>query len=112
MSTTPMSSPQHGKERLDRFYSRFPNTKALKIQPVTWGDQSANGGTIDGFDVDDVKGLLGAARFNLLMTNYVKALFCCGHRVWPTSHAEPTKRNAEVHCVYASDLEKFLKDGN
>ena len=112
MATTPLNSPQHGKERLDKFFNRFPLSKALKIQPVTWGDQGANGGIIEGFDADDVKAALGVTRFNLLMANYVKAVFCCGHRTWSQTHAEVTKRGAEVHCIYPADLEKFLKDGN
>lgn len=111
MSTTPLNSPQHGKERLDKFYSRFPLSKTLKIQPASWGDQGANGGLHDLFDVDDLKGVLGVTRFNLLLAG-VKEVFSCGHRTWPSTHADPTKRNAEVHCIQASDVEAFLKAGH
>ncbi len=93
------------------FFSKYPNCQRLKIQPVAWGDQGANGGLHDGFDIDDVKAALGAARFNLLMTS-IQEVFCCAHRAWPLSHADATKRGAEAHCIWASDLEKFLKAGH
>jgi hypothetical protein len=111
MATTPISSPEHGKQRLQSFYARYPVCKSLPIQPANWGSQGANGGLHDGFDVDDLKGALGVTRFNLLMAG-VKDVFCCNHRTWPSTHADPTKRNAEVHCVWASDLEAFLKAGH
>ena len=111
MATTPLNSPQHGQERIATFFNRYPLSKALKIQPVSWGDQSVNGGLHDGFDVDDLKGALGATRFNLLMSG-IKEVFCCAHRTWPGNHADPTKRNAEVHCVWAADVEAFLKAGH
>lgn len=111
MATTPLNSPQHGQERLQRFYSRYPNTHVLKIQPVGWGSQGVDGGLHDGFDIDDVKGALGATRFALL-TSGIKEVFCCSHRLWPADHADPTKRKAEVHCIWAADMEAFLKAGH
>jgi hypothetical protein len=111
MATTPLNSPLHGQERLAKFWTRYPLSKTLKIQPASWGDQGTNGGLHDGFDVDDLKGALGVTRFNLLMGS-VKELFCCSHRIWPATHAELNKRNAEVYCVWAADLEAFLKAGH
>lgn len=60
-----------------------------------------------GFDVDQVQGKLGT-HFDTFMQG-VKTVFCCGHRTWPDTHTEELKRGAEVHCVYAGDLEKFLE---
>jgi hypothetical protein len=96
------------KELLGSFGRAFPRCSALPILPV-----SVDGKTfVDGFDSEDVQGYLGATRYNKLISQYVKAVFCCAHRLWPSTHAEPAKRNAEVHCIYAADLERFLKDGN
>lgn len=66
---------------------------------------------VDGFDSDDVLALFGKERFALLMSG-VKAVFCCAHRTWPDTHADPIKAGAEVHCIYAADLEEFLKGGH
>ena len=113
MATTPINSPQHGKERLDKFFNQYPTTKVLKIQPITLGDQGANGRLLDVFDSDDVKAALGVTRFNLLMTPaWVKQVYSVGHRNWPFTHAETAKQGAEVHCIAASDLDRFLKAGN
>lgn len=60
-----------------------------------------------GFDVDQVQEKLGD-HFDTFIGG-VKELFSCGHRNWPDNHPEETKRGAEVHCVYAGDLEKFLE---
>lgn len=108
MATTPINSSEHAEQRLAAFYQRYPVTRTLKIQPVGWGDRGANGGLHDGFDIDDVQSALGPVRFKLL-TSGLKQVFCCGHRNWPTSHADPNKAGAEVHCIYASDLERFLE---
>jgi hypothetical protein len=98
MATTPIDSPVHKIEQLDRFFRRYPLCRGLKIEPV-------NGG---GFDIDDVSMALGPVRFALL-TAGLKSVFCCAHRKWPMDHSDPTRRNAEVHCVWAVDLEEFLK---
>lgn len=60
-----------------------------------------------GFDVDQVQEKLGA-HFDSFMAG-VKNVFSCGHRTWSDQHPEEHKRGAEVHCVFAGDLEKFLE---
>jgi hypothetical protein len=117
MSTTPLSSPEHGKQRLQQFKSKFPRSGALTIQPVQQGGQGASGILLELYDSDDLTAALGVARFNQLMTGVgswsgVKTVICCAHRLWPANHAEPTKRNAEVHCISAVDLEAFLAGGH
>jgi hypothetical protein len=99
------------KELLTRFYVKYPNTLALKIVPVV----NVGGiGHQPGFDIRDVQGLLGTTRFNALMAQIVQkksSVFCCAHDKWPDTHSDVNLRSAEVHCVYAADLDDFLKGG-
>ena len=85
------------------FRSLYPLSHALGLRPV-----SVNGNQQEGFDIDEVEKKLGAGRFNSLQAG-LKEVFCCGHRSWPADHPEKFRRNCEVHCVYARDLEAFLK---
>lgn len=85
--------------------NQFPLSAALGVKPVATAS-----GNHPGFDMDEVQKKLGNTRFQNLMAK-VKAVFSCGHRHWPSDHPMPERRNAEVHCVYADDLEQFLKAG-
>jgi hypothetical protein len=85
------------------FRSTYPLSYALGLRPV-----SVNGNTHEGFDIDEVERRLGADRFKTLQAG-LKEVFSCGHRTWPADHPEQHRRNCEVHCVYARDLEGFLK---
>ena len=85
------------------FRSRYPLSYALGVRLV-----SVAGADHEGFDIDEVERKLGADRFKSLMTG-LGSVFCCGHRNWPADHPDPLRRNCEVHCVYARDLEAFLK---
>jgi len=85
------------------FRSMCPLSYALGFRPV-----SVNGNEHEGFDIDEVEKKLGADRFKSLQAG-LKEVFCCGHRNWPADHPELLRRNCEVHCVYARDLEAFLK---
>lgn len=111
MATTPLSSPEHGKQRLAAFNAKYPHSAALHIQPVQQGGQGASGTLTELYDCDDVAGALGATRYAQLMAG-VKFVYCIGHRLWPSSHAEPAKRGAEVHCIQPADLEAFLVGGH
>lgn len=99
---------QTQRELLGQFARQFPRCAALPIVPVSPDGKNF----ADGYDADDVQGLLGTTRYNKLIAQYVKHVFCCAHRLWPKNHAEIQKRGAEVHCIYAADLEKFLAEGN
>lgn len=111
MATTPLSSPDHGKQRLAAFNAKYPRSAALRIQPIQQGGQGASGTLVEFYDCDDVAGALGATRYAQLLAT-VKQVHCIAHRLWPSSHAEPTKRGAEVHCILPSDLEAFLAGGH
>jgi hypothetical protein len=69
---------------------------------------SRNGNESEGFDIDAVEKKLGADQFKALQAG-LKEVFVCGHRTWPADHPEPNRRNTVVHCVWARDLEAFLK---
>lgn len=99
------------REPHPNFLSQFPKSArpvakgGLALQPVVTGDSQHSG-----FDENEVKAALGAARFNNLMAliaagknGYSGAVFSCGH-------AKDAK-GVEVHCIYASDLELFLANG-
>lgn len=86
------------------FRSRYPLSYALGLRPV-----SVAGNEHEGFDIDEVEQKLGAGRFKSLLAD-LKEVFCCGHRIWPEDYQDPVRRNTEVHCVYARDLEAFLKN--
>jgi hypothetical protein len=101
------------------FKSSYPRSTALGLTPVS----TAGGVEHDGFDIDQVEKILGP-RFAAFMASItpddldhaqrlaaageLKSLFSCGHRKWPHDHPEETKRNCEVHCAYARDVEEFL----
>lgn len=78
----------------DGFKAQFPKSVKLGLGPVVGG--------APGFDQDDVRKMLGQARFNKLMAK-VKSVFSCGHRVDDTG--------VEIHCLYAQDVESFLAAG-
>lgn len=92
------------------FVGQFPKSAqpvakgGLALIPATIGDTQQSG-----FDENDVKAALGVTRFNNLMTSiaggkpFSGAVFSCGHA--------KDKNGVEVHCIYASDLELFLKNG-
>lgn len=92
--------------RLARFFSRFPNTRSLKLEPVQHQD-----GLHELFDLEDVEGVLGAVRFAKFMAG-VKTVYSCGHRNHRADHPDRAKAGAEVHCVAAADLEAFLAGGS
>jgi hypothetical protein len=96
------------KELLGQFGRLYPRCAALPILPVPTSDGK---GFQDGYDSDDLLGVLGQTRYNKLIAS-LPTVFCCAHRLWPANHATPSKRNAEVHCIYSADLEKFLAGGN
>ena len=95
--------PERGVISPRVFRSMYPRCHALGLKLV-----SVAGNELEGFDVDEVEKKLGADRFASLMAG-LKEVFCCGHRNWPADHSDPLRRNCEVHCVYARDLETFLK---
>ena len=101
------------------FKAMYARAAALGLKPV----QTASDVQHAGFDIDEVQKALGAARFAKLIEgkSYTSGVpvgrapgaiqvFSCGHRSWPGDHAEPHKQNAEVHCIYAQDLEQFLAE--
>ena len=98
-----LALPARGVIPIRVFRSMYPLSYALGLRPV-----SANGNDHAGFDIEEVENNLGASRFKAFQAG-LKEVFCCGHRNWPADHPEPSRRNAEVHCVYARDLEAFLK---
>lgn len=64
-------------------------------------------GSYPAFDVDEVEKALGPVRFEALNKG-LKRVLSCRHRIWPSDHPIPTRRNCEVHAVFADDLESFL----
>lgn len=88
---------------LRAFRSMYPLSYALGLRPVSVG-----GVDHEGFDIDEVEKKIGADQFKSL-TAGLKEVFCCGHRIWPMDHPDSHKRSCEVHCVYARDLEGFLR---
>jgi hypothetical protein len=98
-----LALPARGVIPLRVFRSRYPLSYALGLRPV-----SVAGADHEGFDIDEVEEKLGADRF-MSLTAGLKEVFSCGHRIWPTDHPETHKRSCEVHCVYARDLEAFLR---
>jgi len=97
-----LALPARGVIPLRAFRSMYPLSYALGLRPV-----SANGSDHDGFDIEEVENKLGASRFKSLQAG-LKEVFCCGHRNWLADHPDRFRRNTEVHCVYARDLEAFL----
>ncbi len=91
------------------FQSQYPLSSVLGVTPVTTA-----AGQHPGYDYDQLSAKLGTTRFNNLtawLVAHGRAVFCCGHRTWPANYADATKRLCEVHCVFAADLEEFLKGG-
>lgn len=99
------------------FVAQFPKSAGpagkggLALSPVSVRPGSAPptqpAVELPGFDNDQVLAALGQARYNNLVTaiktaGYSGAVFSCGHR---------TVNGVEVHCFYASDVEKFLAAG-
>ena len=98
------------RETTPAFKAMYKQSAALTVatQPILPAS-TAPGVEHPGFDDDDVKTALGITRYNALMAaivsgapGYSGSVFSCGHRV---------KNGVEVHCIYASDLELFLKNG-
>lgn len=111
MATTPLNSPLHHQERVKTFNKRFPLSATLKIEPAALPDKGALGGLWPGYDAEDVQAALGPTRFAVFQS-LVKRVFSCGHRKWASTHADPTKANAEVHCYFAEDVEAFIAGGH
>jgi hypothetical protein len=87
---------------MNQFSLKYPLASALmgKIAPVQ-----------EGFDMDLVAKTMSPANWSTLKSQ-LQRVFVCGHAHWPPDHPEPTKRNTEVHCIYAEDLERFLRTGH
>ena len=84
------------------FRSMYPRSYALGLRPVSVG-----GADYEGFDIDEVEKRLGSQTFTSFVAG-LRNVFCCAHRKWPADYPDPSRRNCEVHCVYARDLEAFL----
>ena len=93
-----------GDKMHPNFKGMFPRSVALGLKPAAM----PNGADHAGFDDDDLKAALGAARYANFTAAvaagkpYSGACFSCGHR---------TKNGIEVHCWYAADLELFIANG-
>ncbi|HEY6249135.1 MAG TPA: hypothetical protein VI685_04195 [Candidatus Angelobacter sp.] len=85
------------------FQIRFPRSTALGFEPVSDGTAEH-----PGFDAEEVRQKLGEKKFKELM-GAVRTVFCCGHRTHPENHPDKALAGTEVHCIYATDLEKFLR---
>src|SRR5262249_52767638 len=85
------------------FRSTYPLSYALGLRLV-----SVEGNDLEAFDIDEVEKRLGAQRFASLIAS-IRRVLSCGHRTWPSDHPDPLRRNCEVHCIYAQDLEEFLE---
>lgn len=82
------------------FAAQYPLSMALNIRVIDAGP---------GFDVLDLEARLGTERFKQLMSS-LKQVFCTNHRKYPDDHP---LAGYEVHCVYLSEVEKFLhEEGN
>jgi hypothetical protein len=73
--------------------AQYPLSMSLNIRVIDAGP---------GFDVNDLKKKLGALRFGNLIAG-LKREFVCNH--------DKDMNGNEVPCVYATDLESFLKAG-
>lgn len=65
-----------------------------------------------GFDSHEVKDKLGDDRYQQLLGD-VESVFVCGHRTSPVEVTKDGKTSVvecEVPCIYAEDLEKFLRE--
>jgi hypothetical protein len=85
------------------FAAMYPLSTHLGLVPVSTAKDVEHAG----FDIDEVEKALRPERFRKFSAT-LKQVFSCGHRSWPADHPEESKRNCEVHCVYAEDLEDFL----
>lgn len=79
------------------FAATYPKSVAAGLRPVD--------GIHPGFEDVDVKKAIGDVRYAALMAT-VKSVFCCGHRHYEVG--QPLS-GYEVRCLYADDVEKFLK---
>lgn len=101
--------------QIPAFAKYWPRCFALGLVPV-----ATNGAEHPGADEDDVKAKLGATRYAALMSG-VKAVFSCGHRLYPAGHTRSDIKDStgkpvdlggyEAHAVYFDDIEKFLGQG-
>ena len=91
----------------------YPLSSALGLKAIHHGP---------GFDCLDLQKHLGDVRYDALIQSIIRsgsALFCCNHRKYEKGHTDPRFATqdggpielggTEVHCVYAADLEAFLK---
>lgn len=89
------------------FAARFPLcvefSRAHNVLPV-----QTNGVEHEAYDSEELRAVLGPERFGKLMGE-VKDVLSCGHRLHPADHPDPNFAEAEVHCVWARDLERFLQ---
>lgn len=96
-----------------------PNFEQMYPLSVAYGLRPVASGAVEhaGFDQDEVEHMLGDKLFHKFYSWLVRAeksVFSCGHRHWPedrwpADHDEAYKNGAEVHCIYAQDLEEFLR---
>ena len=90
--------------------SMYPLSAALDLEAVRTAPATRNSDGVQhsGFDEDQVKSKLGAARFTSFMMKLVNdkaysgSVFSCGHAL---------KNGVEAHAIYATDLELFLRNG-
>lgn len=76
-----------------RFQAMYPLSAALGLKVIDPGP---------GFDQNDLKAKIGTTRYNNLITQ-AKRVFVCNHAKDASGYETP--------CVYAEDLEAFLKGG-
>lgn len=101
-----------------KVFEMYPRSAALGLRFV----RSIPGAEHDheGFDERDVMYRLGPDRFDELMVRVASdsSVFVCGHDVYPEPMAVPDgvearpqmPAGAEVHCLYAKDVERFLEE--
>jgi hypothetical protein len=86
------------------FRSMYPLSYALGLRPV-----SVNGNEHEGFDIDEVEKKTGCGPIRV-SPGWAEGSVLLRSSHWPADHPEQLRRNCEVHCVYARDLEVFLKN--
>ena len=87
------------------FQNQYPLSVKLGLEPV-----ETVSGSHPGFDSLEVARILGAVRYAALASK-IEAVFCCGHATYPPNHPDKALIGMERHCIYADDLEAFLKAG-
>ena len=90
---------------LKLFHQKYPTCATLPISPIVAPDDQ---GFRPGYDIEDVKGAVGATRFANLMKG-LSSTFMYGHRIYPPGNPQA---GFQVHAIHADDLEKFLAGGN